>query len=59
MEVYPHGWSATNDQFNQERARSSLPLAWLVRINDTANTGNGCGKWRLTLQAIGMPAVHC
>ena len=36
MEVYPSGWSATNDQFNQERARMLLPLAWLVRLEDTA-----------------------
>lgn len=35
MEVYPQGWSATNDQFNQERARMLLPLAWLVRVEDT------------------------
>lgn len=35
MEVYPQGWSATNDQFNQERARMLLPLAWLVREEDT------------------------
>ena len=35
MEVYPQGWSATNDQFNQERARMLLPLAWLVRLEDT------------------------
>ena len=35
MEVYPHGWTATNDQFNQERARMLLPLAWLVRLEDT------------------------
>ncbi|MFZ9855877.1 MAG: hypothetical protein ACO3I0_12235 [Limisphaerales bacterium] len=35
MEVYPQGWSATNDQFNQERARMLLPLAWLVHMEDT------------------------
>ncbi len=35
MEMYPQGWSATNDQFNQERARMLLPLAWLVRLEDT------------------------
>lgn len=35
MEVYPQGWSATNDQFNQERARMLLPLAWLVRVNNS------------------------
>jgi sucrose-6-phosphate hydrolase SacC (GH32 family) len=35
MKAYPHGWSATNDQFNQERARMLLPLAWLVRLDDT------------------------
>ncbi len=35
MEVYPQGWSATNDQFNQERARMLLALAWLVRLDDT------------------------
>lgn len=35
MEVYPQGWSATNSQFNQERARMLLPLAWLVRVEDT------------------------
>ncbi|MDP1563269.1 MAG: hypothetical protein Q8M16_17955 [Pirellulaceae bacterium] len=35
MEAYPHGWSATNDQFNQERARMLLPLAWLIRVEDT------------------------
>lgn len=35
METYPQGWSATNDQFNQERARMLLPLAWLIRIDDT------------------------
>ena len=35
MEVYPQGWTATNDQFNQERARMLLALAWLVRLDDT------------------------
>lgn len=35
MSAYPGGWSATNDQFNQERARMLLPLAWLVRLDDT------------------------
>ena len=35
MEVYPQGWTATNDQFNQERARMLLALAWLVRMDDT------------------------
>lgn len=35
MQSYPQGWSATNDQFNQERARMLLPLAWLVRVSDT------------------------
>ncbi len=35
MDGYPKRWSATNDQFNQERARMLLPLAWLVRIDDT------------------------
>jgi hypothetical protein len=35
MEVYPKSWTATNDQFNQERARMLLPLAWLVRLDDT------------------------
>jgi len=35
MEGYPQGWSATNDQYNQERARMLLALAWLVRLDDT------------------------
>lgn len=35
METYPQGWSATNDQYNQERARMLLALAWLVRLDDT------------------------
>jgi hypothetical protein len=35
MEAYPQGWSATNEQYNQERARMLLPLAWLIRIDDT------------------------
>jgi hypothetical protein len=34
MEVYPNGWRWTNG-LAQERARMLLPLAWLVRAQDT------------------------
>lgn len=34
MECYPDGWRWTNG-IQQERARMLLPLAWLVRIEDT------------------------
>ncbi len=34
MEAYPHEWQWTNG-IQQERARMLLPLAWLVRIDDT------------------------
>lgn len=34
MEHYPDGWSWTNG-LAQERARMILPLAWLVRVDDT------------------------
>jgi hypothetical protein len=32
MKVYPHGWRWAD---NMERARILLPLAWLVRVDDT------------------------
>lgn len=34
MEAYPDGWKWTNG-IQQERARMILPLAWLVRVEDT------------------------
>jgi hypothetical protein len=34
MEAYPGGWTWTNG-FQQERARMLLPLAWLVRVENT------------------------
>ena len=34
MEAYPDKWIWTNG-IQQERARMVLPLAWLVRIEDT------------------------
>ncbi len=34
MQCYPHGWRWTNGLM-QERARMLLPLAWLVRVDDT------------------------
>ncbi len=34
MEDYPHEWRWTNG-IQQERARMVLPLAWLVRVEDT------------------------
>ncbi|MDF9797584.1 hypothetical protein OKW21_002847 [Catalinimonas alkaloidigena] len=34
MERYPEGWHWTNG-IQQERARMILPLAWLVRVEDT------------------------
>lgn len=34
MENYPDGWHWTNG-IQQERARMVLPLAWLVRVDDT------------------------
>lgn len=34
MENYPDGWKWTNG-IQQERARMILPLAWLVRVQDT------------------------
>ncbi len=34
MEAYPDNWSWTNG-IQQERARMLLPLAWLIRIEDT------------------------
>lgn len=34
LEVYPHEWRWTNGM-QQERARMLLPLAWLVRVEDT------------------------
>jgi hypothetical protein len=34
MEAYPSGWRWTNGM-QQERARMLLPLAWLVRVEDT------------------------
>jgi len=35
MAAYPDGWHWTNG-IQQERARMLLPLAWLVRVEDTA-----------------------
>lgn len=35
MESYPNNWSWTNG-LQQERARMILPLAWLVRVDNTA-----------------------
>ena len=35
MEAYPDKWKWTNG-IQQERARFLLPLAWLVRLDDTA-----------------------
>lgn len=34
MEAYPDGWKSQNG-IQQERARMILPLAWLVRVEDT------------------------
>ena len=34
MAAYPDGWSWTNG-IQQERARMILPLAWLIRVDDT------------------------
>lgn len=34
MEAYPNNWRWTNG-FQQERARMLLPLAWLIRLEDT------------------------
>jgi len=34
MDNYPHNWKWTNG-LQQERARMILPLAWLVRVEDT------------------------
>ncbi|MCY2930880.1 MAG: hypothetical protein NTV86_15595 [Planctomycetota bacterium] len=34
MKAYPHEWHWTNG-LQQERARMLLPLAWLVRVDDT------------------------
>jgi hypothetical protein len=35
MEAYPDQWSWTNGQITLQRARLLLPLAWLVRVDDT------------------------
>jgi hypothetical protein len=35
MEAYPDRWSWTNGQITLQRARFLLPLAWLVRVDDT------------------------
>ncbi len=35
MAAYPNHWSWTNG-FQQERARMLLPLAWLIRLEDTS-----------------------
>jgi hypothetical protein len=35
MEAYPDQWVWTNGQMTIERARFLLPLAWLVRVEDT------------------------
>lgn len=35
MDRYPSGWRWTNGQKQIERARMLLPLAWLVRVEDT------------------------
>ena len=35
MEAYPDRWTWTNGQITLERARFLLPLAWLVRVEDT------------------------
>lgn len=35
LEAYPDRWSWTNGQITLERARFILPLAWLVRVEDT------------------------
>jgi len=37
MEAYPDHWRWTNSM-TMEQARLLLPLAWLVRVNDTAET---------------------
>src|SRR5690606_32906488 len=34
MEAYPENWHWTNG-LQQERSRMLLPLAWLVRVDDT------------------------
>jgi len=34
MQAYPHQWRWTNG-IQQERARMLLPLAWLIRVDDT------------------------
>ena len=35
MEGYPHAWIPTQNGIAMQRARILLPLAWLVRVNDT------------------------
>ena len=35
MEAYPRGWSAECGRMEEERAHMLLPLAWLVRVEDT------------------------
>jgi hypothetical protein len=66
MEVYPDQWKWTNG-LQQERARILLPLAWLVRVDDTlehrewlrriaedlVKTQDACGAIREELGTVG------
>ena len=36
MEAYPDGWAAECGRMDEERIHMLLPLAWLVRVDDTA-----------------------
>ncbi len=49
MEAYPNHWRWTNG-LQQERARMLLPLAWLVRLEDTA-------RHRAWLKRVGQDLV--
>lgn len=70
MRAYPDEWEWTNG-FQQERARMLLPLAWLVRVEDTPlhrawldqmaaellQDQDGCGGIREALGAAGKGQV--
>ena len=43
MAAYPDKWIWTNG-IQQERAKMLLPLAWLVRVDDTPEHRDGCDK---------------
>jgi hypothetical protein len=36
MNVYPDGWGSEGNRHETERCRMLLPLAWLLRVDDTA-----------------------